>query len=73
MFRGRNEGGQLGIGDVVSPKNRIGNGPDEMGNNLEFTDLGLNTGEKVSQLSCGSEHTCALVDNGKVKCWGRGM
>lgn len=70
LHRGRNERGQLGIGDNVNPNNRIGNGPDEMGNNLAFIDLGLGAGEKASQVSCGTEHTCALIDNGRVKCWG---
>jgi len=28
--------------------------------------------EKVTQLEAGSTHSCALLENGTIKCWGRG-
>lgn len=32
----------------------------------------LNLEEPAIQISCGYEHTCALLESGGVKCWGRG-
>eukprot|EP00959_Pyramimonas_sp_CCMP1952_P135867 2842356-Pyramimonas_sp.AAC.1 len=40
-----------------------------MGDNLPFVDVG--TGRTVVALSAGHEHTCALLDNNGIKCWGR--
>ena len=37
-----------------------------MGDNLPYVDAG----GTVVQLELGERHTCALLDNGKVKCWG---
>ena len=54
--------GLLGLGDV---ENR-GSGPGEMGDNLLPVDLG----RPVSRISAGPTHTCAVLDNGDVKCWG---
>ena len=31
----------------------------------------LGTGRSVKQLSVGNTHTCVLLDNNSVKCWGR--
>ena len=39
-----------------------------MGDALNYVELG--TGRTVVALSLGFYHTCALLDNGKVKCWG---
>ena len=61
---GENNLGQLGQGDTV---NR-GDGPNEMGANLPTVNLG--TGRTATALSAGTNHTCALLDNGTVKCWG---
>ena len=58
--------GQLGSGN----SDNLGDEPDEMGNNLPFIDLG--PGVTVKQISAGSSYTCAILDNGKVKCWGEG-
>eukprot|EP00944_MAST-04C_sp_MAST-4C-sp1_P005340 g5340.t1 len=60
---GANAHGQLGYGDT----NNRGDNTNEMGTNLAYVDVG----ETVVQLSLGYYHTCALVDNGKVKCWGK--
>ncbi|MCB1017576.1 MAG: hypothetical protein KDB10_20990, partial [Acidimicrobiales bacterium] len=56
--------GQLGLGDTG---NR-GNQPDEMGDALPTVDLG--TGHTADDLALGQGHTCALLDDGTVKCWG---
>lgn len=61
---GANHQGQLGQGHTRD----LGDEPNEMGDSLPFVDLGPNT--KVSVLVAGRGHTCALLDNGGVKCWG---
>ncbi|KAJ1467425.1 regulator of chromosome condensation 1/beta-lactamase-inhibitor protein II, partial [Baffinella frigidus] len=40
-----------------------------MGDNLQIVSLG--TGRTATQITCGGLHSCALLDNGDVKCWGR--
>jgi alpha-tubulin suppressor-like RCC1 family protein len=62
---GDNEFGQLGLGDT---RNR-GDDPDEMGDALPTVDLG---GWSAVAISAGAAHTCAILDNGSVKCWGIG-
>ncbi len=62
---GYNDYGQLGYGNL---QNR-GSGPGEMGDRLPFLDLGSN--ETVAKIQAGYEHTCALFESGRVKCWGR--
>jgi alpha-tubulin suppressor-like RCC1 family protein len=56
--------GQLGTGGTSS----VGDGPDEMGDNLVPVDLG--TSQPVSQLALGFRHSCARFSDGTVKCWG---
>ena len=68
---GMNGYGRLGYGDTT---NR-GNGPNEMGDNLPYVDLG--TGRTVLAVAQGNGpdggwRTCALLDNNKLKCWGQG-
>jgi alpha-tubulin suppressor-like RCC1 family protein len=47
----------------------VGARPDEMGDNLPWTVVDKNL--KVESLSCQhASHCCALLENGKVKCWG---
>ena len=58
--------GRLGYGN----SNTRGSGPGHMGNNLPFVDLG--TGRTAVQISAGETHTCALLDNASIKCWGDG-
>jgi alpha-tubulin suppressor-like RCC1 family protein len=57
-------GGELGLGD-----DRLrGIKSDEMGDNLPAVDLGKDM--KAAAITAGSSHTCALLDDGRVKCWG---
>ena len=61
---GDNLFGQLGQGDGI----RRGDGPGEMGDTLLPVDLG--TGRTATAVATGRSHTCAVLDNGSVKCWG---
>lgn len=63
---GQNGSGQLGLGDNLSR----GDEPGEMGDYLPEVDLGA--GVTVQRLTAGSDHTCALLTGGQVKCWGGG-
>ncbi len=62
---GRNTAGELGQGNTTT----LGDGPGEMGDNLPAVDLG--TGRTATAITAGHDFTCALLDNGTVKCWGR--
>ena len=61
---GRNTVGQLGLGDTT---NR-GDDANEMGTNLRSVDLG--PGRTATAVTAGANHTCALLDDGTLKCWG---
>jgi alpha-tubulin suppressor-like RCC1 family protein len=59
---GSNGDGQLGLGDMTSR----GDKPNQMGANLPAIDLdGVATA-----VVTGNNHTCAILEGGKVKCWG---
>ncbi|CAN0045974.1 unnamed protein product, partial [Hapterophycus canaliculatus] len=62
---GYNQWGELGLED----NDDRGDEPNEMGNNLDFVDLGDDS--KVVSLALGDWHTCALVDDGDIKCFGK--
>lgn len=61
---GDNTNGRLGLGHT----NNIGDNPLEI-ESLAKVDLG--TGRKAIQISAGETHTCAILDNNDVKCWGQ--
>ena len=63
---GKNTNGQLGQGHTRN----LGDDEGEMGNNLPAINLG--TGRIGTSISVGVSHTCALLDNDSVKCWGSG-
>ncbi|MCX6014460.1 MAG: hypothetical protein NT020_02525 [Chloroflexales bacterium] len=60
---GENDNGQLGIGNI---ENR-GDGSTEMGTNLQLVNLG--SGHTAKSISA-NYHTCAILDDNTVKCWG---
>ena len=62
---GENGSGQLGQGNTADR----GDGPGEMGDNLAPIDLG--TGRTATAIAAGAGHTCAILDDGEVKCWGQ--
>ena len=64
---GSNFQGQLGLGSVGNISDR-GDVPNEMGDNLPAIDLG--TGRTALAIATGFSHTCALLDDNSVKCWG---
>jgi cysteine-rich repeat protein len=57
---GEGASGRLGYGN----QNTIGD--NELPSSVGFVDVG----GKVTQLAAGRGHTCALLDTGKVRCWG---
>ncbi|HEY5960854.1 MAG TPA: SpvB/TcaC N-terminal domain-containing protein, partial [Polyangiaceae bacterium] len=59
---GINSNGQLGLGDTLTRGYMV------LGSNLPVVDLG--TGRKARKIRAGGNGTCALLDNGAVKCWG---
>ncbi len=60
---GDNANFQLGI---VGGDRTRGDAPGEMGDALDRVPLG----ERVAMISAGDSHTCALLANSSVKCWG---
>jgi uncharacterized repeat protein (TIGR01451 family) len=57
--------GALGQGSNAT----LGDGPNELGDDLPAIQLG--TGRTATAITTGTDHTCALLDNGSVKCWGQ--
>ena len=62
---GQNVAGFLGIGDTDAR----GGYPNQMGDNLPAVNLGA--GRTVRSIASGNA-TCAILDDGSVKCWGPG-
>jgi alpha-tubulin suppressor-like RCC1 family protein len=58
---GNNEYGQLGYGHMEN----LGDDPSEVGD-----DISIQGG--VARVLAGGHHTCALMSDGSVRCWGRG-
>ena len=56
--------GQLGLGDTADR----GDHPGEMGDALP--PVGLGAGRTATAISAGRLFTCALLDDGGLKCWG---
>jgi alpha-tubulin suppressor-like RCC1 family protein len=64
---GSNQWGELGLGDVMER----GSGPGQMGDHLPIVDLG--TGRTIKMLSAGYQHSCAILDDRSLKCWGENI
>lgn len=62
---GSNASGELCNGEKPTSSN-IGDEPNEMMNIVPLK----NNDAKATQISAGDKFTCALFDNGDVKCWG---
>lgn len=62
---GQNTYGQLGIGNTIS----MGSGANQMGDSLPAVNLG--TGRTATKVFAFGYVTCAILDNGVGKCWGR--
>ena len=56
---GENGSGQLGLGDTTD-------------RTYYSTGVNLGTGKTASAVSAGHEHTCAILNDDKIKCWGKG-
>ena len=61
---GLNDYGQLGIDNTTT----MGDGSGEM---AALTGIDLGTGRTATAIEAGAYHSCALLDNASVKCWGR--
>lgn len=61
---GDNISGQLGL----EHNSDVGYAAGHMGDNLAAVNLG--TGRSAVSVSCGYTHTCAILDDQSVKCWG---
>ena len=61
---GFNGSGRLGYGDTEPV------GDDELPGMVTPVDLGA--GRTARAIHAGNEHTCALLDDGSVRCWGAG-
>ena len=48
---------------------RVGGESNTMGEALPFVDLGENA-SRVIQVSLGRRHTCAVLEDGGLRCWG---
>lgn len=60
---GQNSDGQLGI---ESSKNNIGSTPTDMGDAL----APVKESQKIRMMSLGYTHTCAVLEDESIKCWG---
>ena len=63
---GKNNYGQLGIDNTTT----MG---DDSGEMALLPSIDLGTGRSATAISAGSYHSCALLDNASVKCWGGNM
>lgn len=57
-----------GVLGIYIDGEKIGDEPEEMGDNLPIVDLGFN--EKIIDIAAGGEHNCVLFESLKIKCWG---
>ncbi|HEV8551624.1 MAG TPA: hypothetical protein VGQ57_21395 [Polyangiaceae bacterium] len=63
---GRSAFGELGYGSTDNV------GDDELPSDVTPVSVTTTPGISVTQLSAGGTHTCALLSDGTIKCWGQG-
>ncbi|CAM9581305.1 unnamed protein product, partial [Choristocarpus tenellus] len=63
---GKNSKGQQGNGDTVIRGKSSGT----MGDDLPFVNIG--TGKAALSISAGGFHTCAILNDESLRCWGYG-
>ncbi len=63
---GKNDLGQMGLGTVASPIDKVGDGPGEM-SNIPLLDFG----EDILEIGAGVDFTCVLLGDDTVRCWGK--
>ena len=61
---GKNLFGELGYGDLHNI------GDDELPSSVNAISVTSTPGVTVTQISAGGTHTCALLSDGTIKCWG---
>jgi len=66
---GDNSSGQLGDGTICEGSS-VGYTGENCQKPMPVDVVGLSSG--ISKISAGVSHTCALLDTGKVECWGSG-
>jgi hypothetical protein len=66
---GNGANGRLGYG--LGYTSICGDDANEMGDDLPVVDVG--TGRRAVALAGGYYHSCAILDDGATKCWGRGV
>lgn len=64
---GSNADGRLGQSVApIAPNNILGDAAGEMGDNLPP----INLGNPAVDITVGNRHACALLNTGRIKCWG---
>src|SRR5690606_521237 len=64
---GYNSYGQLGLGHSTNV------GRNSISEMLSLPYVQLGTGRTVKSITAGPTHTCAVLDNDTIKCWGSNM
>jgi alpha-tubulin suppressor-like RCC1 family protein len=67
---GSSNAGQLGIDNGSGPYGSTDYLGDESGEMATLPGINLGTGRTATSIAAGTLHTCALLDNASVKCWG---
>jgi alpha-tubulin suppressor-like RCC1 family protein len=67
---GLNRHGQLGSNGNLRPCTLVYNAPGAM---CSPVPLAVSGGLRFAAIGVGSEHTCAIANNGRVYCWGSGI
>jgi cysteine-rich repeat protein len=66
---GEDSFGALGLPQVTSVQNHLGDEPADAASLLPSIDIGHD--ELVESIATSGNHTCAILKTGRLKCWGR--